>query len=799
MEKKLKLLKTGALGRFGELFLQKQDEGTKKGAVKGGLKKFVLPFGALLLSFAVSGTELALGVFPFGVALSCAASSFAVAAAVAAGAAASLATVGEGVLAPVAVTVTVFSFRVLRALWSGSRSGKEGTGASMGAVERIASGFEMKDAGKMKLSLAAALVLGVLNALGGINFWYYVFAGAFGAVMIPMLCFALSSLGRRNARPVMKKLGVSVLSFAAVLAVADVTVLGMNIGIIIALCGTFYIAWAEGIEFAALFGIVTGLALPETLSALCPIGGVVAAALFPVSSGAALIGGAAVSVSWALHALGLAAISEVMPEILFSSLLFYPAISFGILPEKIKFFSVPDTAGWEPQVKGGVFESTGDRLRRISGALSYMSHIFGNLSKRLRIPSNSECMTICLSAFEDACVTCGKKKLCHGMEAAGGRRAASVLAEKLRQNGRITVSSVPEALQRGCPAIDDVISDINREYGKAFKEGVKCDKTAVAAEDYGNFAALIGECVAVCEKENEKNELLTCRFEKKLDSLGVSFEGVGVYGERRPRIFVRGFSANDLTYGAEDLRASAEETFKVPLTEPCMSMDIDKLNMFMEARQRFSVKNGKYSSRGDRSEANGDAVASFEGPDGDYYFLIADGMGSGREAALTARIAAVFLERMLSAGCTPETALVLLNDFTRERRIECSSTVDLLRIDLFTGKAVFIKSGAAPSFVLRDGKLFKLECGTMPMGILKELSARSVEFDLEDGDTVIMISDGIMAEDRPPMWLYDLICDGETEREPPFELAKKIAAESKKHAFRRDDATAGVLRIEKTA
>lgn len=230
-----------------------------------------------------------------------------------------------------------------------------------------------------------------------------------------------------------------------------------------------------------------------------------------------------------------------------------------------------------------------------------------------------------------------------------------------------------------------------------------------------------------------------------------------------------------------------------------MSMDIDKLNMFMEAKQRFSVKNGKYSSRGDRSEANGDAVASFEGPDGDYYFLIADGMGSGREAALTARIAAVFLERMLSAGCTPETALVLLNDFTRERRIECSSTVDLLKIDLFTGKAVFIKSGAAPSFVLRGGKLFKLECGTMPMGILKELSARSVEFDLEDGDTVIMISDGIMAEDLPPMWLYDLICDEEAEREPPFELAKRIAVESKKHAFRRDDATAGVLKIEKTA
>ena len=120
-------------------------------------------------------------------------------------------------------------------------------------------------------------------------------------------------------------------------------------------------------------------------------------------------------------------------------------------------------------------------------------------------------------------------------------------------------------------------------------------------------------------------------------------------------------------------------------------------------------------------------------------------MGSGREAALTARICTVFLEKMLTAGNRKETALRLLNSFVRAKGIECSATVDLMELDLITGRAGFIKSGAAPSYVRRDGNLFKLQSKTVPIGIMRALDAEQLCFDVEAGDVSIMLSDDVVA------------------------------------------------------
>jgi len=95
---------------------------------------------------------------------------------------------------------------------------------------------------------------------------------------------------------------------------------------------------------------------------------------------------------------------------------------------------------------------------------------------------------------------------------------------------------------------------------------------------------------------------------------------------------------------------------------------------------------------------------------------------------------------------------------------ECSATVDLLELDLIYGKASFYKSGAAPTYVYRNGSLFKLRSKTVPIGIIKELDAKKISFDVGDGDVIVMISDGVtQGRDECP-WLFELLkknVDGE--------------------------------------
>lgn len=190
----------------------------------------------------------------------------------------------------------------------------------------------------------------------------------------------------------------------------------------------------------------------------------------------------------------------------------------------------------------------------------------------------------------------------------------------------------------------------------------------------------------------------------------------------------------------------------------------------------------------------GDVITSFEA-EGKYYMLISDGMGSGREAALTSGVSAAILQRLIMSGAGLETSLKMLNNIIRAGERECSATVDIAEIDLVTGEARFVKSGAAPSFVLRGGSIFRLQSKTVPIGILRALDAEMIRFDIEPGDRVVMVSDGAARSYEEVPWLLDMMTSDEVIlKGSPKEAAAKIVREAARRGSA-DDITAGVIAV----
>ena len=105
----------------------------------------------------------------------------------------------------------------------------------------------------------------------------------------------------------------------------------------------------------------------------------------------------------------------------------------------------------------------------------------------------------------------------------------------------------------------------------------------------------------------------------------------------------------------------------------------------------------------------------------------------------------------------------------------------------------FVKSGAAPSFVVRDGRLFRLASKTVPIGILRALDAEMIRFTVEPGDTVVMLSDGVMAGFDEAPWLCDLLATPTIMALSPKEIAERIVAAAATES--RDDITAAVIKV----
>ena len=198
-----------------------------------------------------------------------------------------------------------------------------------------------------------------------------------------------------------------------------------------------------------------------------------------------------------------------------------------------------------------------------------------------------------------------------------------------------------------------------------------------------------------------------------------------------------------------------------------------------------------------RSAAGGvsaDAVKTFCDVRGRAHMILCDGMGTGKAAAVDGVLAATLSRQLIDAGFEGASAARLVNVALSLKGEDAGATLDLLTVDLYTGRCDLFKAGAAPTYVVKRGRAVALATESLPVGILGGVVGRSAHTALGDGSLAVMVSDGaISAGDE---WLK-----AELER-LAAEEAKTVAdalleGASRRETGHRDDITIAVLRLDR--
>ena len=190
----------------------------------------------------------------------------------------------------------------------------------------------------------------------------------------------------------------------------------------------------------------------------------------------------------------------------------------------------------------------------------------------------------------------------------------------------------------------------------------------------------------------------------------------------------------------------------------------------------FMVLSGQAMAVKDGEEISGDSILVSEAVDGHMYFLMADGVGSGREASLRSEKVLDFMEKFLAAGYSKEHAIQILNGLILQDGQESAmSTLDVCDLNLYKGVCEFSKIGAAASYHKRDYLVEKIWIENLPLGAFGTMDLDVARRRLDEGDYVIMLTDGI---------LESLITLGQEEKlmeyisklsvKNPREMAQKI-------------------------
>lgn len=714
-----------------------------------------LLFAALGALFAA--TELLLGVRPFAVALAAAAG--AVFPAIAMGSVLFDAFAGNdiGMIGMGVLTLGRLALSLIRSRHGARRQP-----------------FEERVGARVVLCTAVVFLCCAVRLLRGEFRYYYLLGLLLGTGTAALVAFLFCGLfsPRDKLFPYSREAGLGALFLLCVFATRTVSLAGIYPAAACAALIAFWLAAHYGALIGGGAGALLGLCFAFQLAPAFALCGVGLALLKKNSRGGGVLAGCALAGIYTFSLVGSDGLLHLLPSVMVAGALFLALDNTGMVEGSVvrreAILRKRNARRAARQMQGEYEENC---LQAVSETLRELSGILYEVSGKQRRPGQLELRHLCDREFDRVCPGCTCREICWGNEYQSTAQTVAGLGVRLYQSGRVAKEHVPQAIASRCTALPGILERINSGAQRLFEEAMRGDKTSVVAMDYAVLGRMLTDTLEAASEAYHNDEVLGERVATRLLKMGYTLEGVSVCGKERFRVRVCDLKLPGRRVKPRELRRVLEECCKLLLGEATVESQDGKSDYIFEERAKYACSSVKQSRAKNGREGGycGDSVTFFADAHGHSYSLLCDGMGSGNHAALCSALSATVLSRLLQAGVRAETALRMLNGLLAaraQRENESSSTVDLLEIDNVSGKAVLYKCGAAPTYLLRAGQITRFFSRTAPIGILDALDAERLSFEIQSGDVLVQVSDGVTGGEEDCPWLSEMLqmkWDGEAE------------------------------------
>ena len=174
-------------------------------------------------------------------------------------------------------------------------------------------------------------------------------------------------------------------------------------------------------------------------------------------------------------------------------------------------------------------------------------------------------------------------------------------------------------------------------------------------------------------------------------------------------------------------------------------VEADPQSFVLEEETGFLALTGFAKAVKEDETVSGDNYAVVDSGKGRVTVMLSDGTGSGEKAGRDSEQVLDLMEKMLEAGYDIDTAINMVNTalFAMGEDVN-HPTLDICDIDLYGGSCQLRKIGGAATFLKREQEVEQVAMGNLPLGIFGQMEILPVERKLQDGDYLIMVTDGVV-------------------------------------------------------
>lgn len=255
----------------------------------------------------------------------------------------------------------------------------------------------------------------------------------------------------------------------------------------------------------------------------------------------------------------------------------------------------------------------------------------------------------------------------------------------------------------------------------------------------------------------------------------------------------------DVTTNIADMLSKNLET-KIVFQREKNSANDKIYTQIYSSEDKFILQVGSSKISKENMKVSGDCDLQMKLEDGKYLLAIADGMGSGEKARESSKFTIKMIKKLMTSGFEKEDSISLINSsLNLNSDAETYSSLDITVLDLYLGQAELVKSGACNTYIKNKKNVKKISSESLPVGIEEKIELKSETVNVEEGDILLMCSDGILesSQEMKKDWIEEFLKNSSTNNVQ--KLSDLILAEAVDNGYgiAKDDMTVIVCKIVK--
>ncbi len=397
---------------------------------------------------------------------------------------------------------------------------------------------------------------------------------------------------------------------------------------------------------------------------------------------------------------------------------------------------------------------TRNKFKNFSDSLTRLSQSFDKFSGPKQVFGYQEVNDIFEEVSGKFCKDCVRCEECWNRNYKTTYESAQTIFSAARENGFIVEEDVPLEFMKRCINVKAFVRETNKSLEIArvnlnWYNRLRESREAVAEQLNGMAQVMKDFAADVCEITEVKNELED-QMIAKLRSQHIDVKRLIMVENRQKQREIHLIAK--MKWGrcvtSREVAVMLGQVLGIRMrpgehTKNVVPRESEVMVFVEDAKYKTLTGVARKSKEGEN--VSGDNFSFLELGTGQMAMMLSDGMGSGSSANEESEEVIELLEQMMETGIREKTAIHLLNSiYALWSDSRSFSTIDMGIIDLYTGNSSFIKMGAAASFIKRKGGIERIESACLPAGMFQQVEVESRNVQVEDGDYIIMVTDGIL-------------------------------------------------------